>query len=39
MITSIEELIKELISRLGQEDFEYEVDPVEWTDPKYHHQN
>lgn len=35
----VDRLIAELISRLGGEDFDYEVDPIEWTDPKYYHQN
>jgi hypothetical protein len=32
-------LIAELIVRLGTSDFVYTVDEVEWTDPKYSHQN
>ena len=35
----MDELIAELIRRLGDSDFNYEVDEVEWTDPKYYHQN
>ena len=34
-----EELVKEIERRFGDEDFDYEVDAKEWTDPQYHHQN
>ncbi len=37
MIT--DELALEVIGRLGDSDFDYEVDEVEWKDPKYWHQN
>lgn len=33
------ELQCQLIVQLGTEDFEHVVDEVEWTDPKYYHQN
>ncbi|KKN31127.1 hypothetical protein LCGC14_0827010 [marine sediment metagenome] len=32
-------LVKRLIGMLGGSDFEHEVDCIEWTDPKYYHQN
>lgn len=35
----LDKLIQDLKDRLGEEDFEYEADQVEWTDPKYNHQN
>ena len=38
-MTEIEELIEELKRRLGDKDFDYEVDEIEYTDPKYNHQN
>ena len=38
-MTEIEELIEVLKKRLGDKDFDYEVDRIEWTDPIYHHQN
>ena len=37
---TIEELIEELRKRLGEEDwFPCEADLIEWTDPRYYHQN
>ena len=35
----MDELIAELKKRLGDKPFEHEVDPQEWTDDKYCHQN
>lgn len=35
----IEELIEELIKRLGGEDFDHVVDEVEWKSPEFNHQN
>jgi len=32
-------IYEELRERLGDEDFDYEADPIEWTDPYYNHQN
>lgn len=37
---SIEEIIERLRERIQGEDwFSYEVDQVEWTEPRYYHQN
>lgn len=38
-MTEIEELIEVLKKRLGDKDFDYEVDRIEYTDPKYNRQN
>ncbi len=38
-MTEIEELIEDLKKRLGDKDFEYEIDKIEWTSPLYYHQN
>ena len=38
-MTEIEELIEVLKKRLGDKDFDYDIDIIEWTDPSYHHQN
>jgi len=34
-----EKIKEDLKRRLGTEDFEHSVDEIEWTDPKYNHQN
>lgn len=39
MYPIIDILLKDIIERLGDEEFEHTVDEVEWTDPKYNHQN
>ena len=38
-IMTNEELLQEIVSRIGTEEFDHAVDQVEWTDPKYNHQN
>ena len=38
-MTEIEELIEILKKRLGDKDFDYEVDEIEWTTPDFNHQN
>ncbi len=39
IVISLEELKEMLKKRLGDEDFSHEVDPAEWKDPRYFHQN
>ena len=36
---TIEEIIEMIIDLLGEDDFDYELDEIEWANSQYNHQN